>query len=246
MRNAMLIIFGLVFLLMACDLKPEDKWLEVVADRYQYLVVLPDSSAVILSKDAKVVYPREFETTKNIHIDGTAFVDARGKDGVELEIVSPHLITKVLEGEFFISDITGDSHAEVQMRKGDATVVNRADDTSVEIADGFSARYRVERLMKFNARYDEKYDWFLGPLEYEGEVFKNVVKSLENRFELEIKFDESLAECKFVGSLKNRNPDDIMRTIAGMFGAELNSRGKVQELVGGSCAVPQALNRPTN
>lgn len=91
-------------------------------------VMLPDGSTVVLYKNSRVSYPRQFATnSREVYLTGEAFFQVQRNPKQPFLVYANELVTKVLGTSFFVKAYEQDKHVLVTVRTGKVSVFTQAD-----------------------------------------------------------------------------------------------------------------------
>jgi len=93
------------------------------------LVVLPDSSTVMLHPNSSISYPKDFITNakREVYLTGAAFFNVTKNPDRPFFVYANELITKVLGTSFMVKAFENDKQVEVAVKTGKVSVFTRLD-----------------------------------------------------------------------------------------------------------------------
>lgn len=110
-------------------------WLEVVNNsKPTQFVQLPDGSSVLLQKNSRISFPRQFERHKReIYLTGEAFFEVAKNPQQPFFVYANELVTKVLGTSFGIKAYAGASNFTVAVKSGKVSVFTQADRQAAQL-----------------------------------------------------------------------------------------------------------------
>ena len=179
---------------------------------------MSDGTQIWLNSDSRLRYPKKFnEHNREVYLEGEAFFEVAKDPGRPFRIHSDGLTTTVLGTSFNVRSYTDDDVREVAVITGNVSVVHTKDDGSspeINLRPGEKAL-----LMKGKGEFsklkfidqDRYTSWTTGKLIFENAPVSEVIRSLQRRYNLEIRLEsESLKNCRVTAEFDQLKIERIM------------------------------------
>lgn len=215
------------------EIKPQ--FVASIADTGVKKLQLPDSSRVTLNTGSTLISPKQFENgLRSVTLKGEAYFEITPNTDQPFMISVDEVRIKVIGTSFNIN--ATDSNIQVSVRSGTVMMLTDTDSIVINkdqsgIYDRKTAQLRLMEGIDINAMaYATNYF-----------VFDNIklgeaMTSLEHAFKMDIIFtNPSLANCRIVGQFDHVTIDQILKTIAVTFNAELKKEGRTAYFSGDGC-----------
>ena len=211
---AILILAILVGGLAGLFITPSNQ-VQVIA-KHQQTIILPDSTEVILSEGAVVLYPAQFNVSKRaITLKGKAYFNVTKDSKRPFIISSEHGTTKVLGTQFTLED-NGHQTASVYLDEGSVSfkpkgIFKRAQTLKpgekISYADG---KYSITQLNNLNASA-----WATQQLTFKNTPLIQVVKELNAFYNANIQLQTNkISQLRFSGKIKENDANAALEIIA--------------------------------
>lgn len=201
---ALIVAFG-IFLYKSNNAQYETGFGEQVA------VTLPDDSKVRLNANSTLEFNKDdWKDDRVLDFNGEAFFDV--EKGSVFKVNSEEGIVEVLGTEFNV--ISREGYLEVKCHEGKVKVSMLDSDRFSILTEGKAIRIieSLEEKWEFN---EEKPSWMAGESSFKETPLSQVVKSLENQYE--IKFNTSKIDLnkRYTGSFIHNDLNLALRTVFG-------------------------------
>jgi transmembrane sensor len=206
-------------------------------------VTLPDSSAIWLNAGSEVSYPKDFQAqkTRAIQLIGEAFFEVTHNEKQPFVVESGNLKTIVYGTSFNVSSYKDSKQSSVTVKTGKVGVLLREDSLSkpTMLLPGNKLVYHRDngKLETTSIHAEEVANWINGDLVFDQASLKEVFATLERKFDVEFKFNETHFEgCKLTAKFPNQSLKTILTVLSASLGIKVNEHGKTVEVKGGqSC-----------
>lgn len=170
-------------------------------------ILLQDNSQVTLNSNSKITYPNFFKFHRNIQLNGEAYFEvAKGKP---FTIVTSQGEVRVLGTKFNI--ISNSNFFEIQCFEGKVQVCTK---TSKDIiTKGMAIRFYENKEEQWKFLEEQKPRWISGESSFRQLPFKYIIEQLEQQYNYDIQYPESIAQTKMTGSYTHTNLDVAMQSI---------------------------------
>lgn len=173
---------------------------------------LPDGTKVWLSPNSKLSYPAEFsDTDRRVLLDGEAFFEVTHDAAHPFIITSAEVSTTVLGTSFNVTAYTQQHTINVTLVTGKVAVALNGNNNTKRDTITANQRIIVDKtaLSMTKVNYPDAAAFLnkrLGLYEYKGAALQEVLKDLENQYNIQIQRDGVLGAKTFYGSLNMTDP----------------------------------------
>lgn len=208
------------------------------ADEHR-LIVLPDGSKVWLNHNSKLTQETAFNTrTREVTLDGEAFFDIRHDPGRPFIIKTGEVKTTVLGTAFNIRAFPGEDAVTVTVTRGKVRVEgeNRKGGT-ITANQQITLNLQSEKVEEKVVNAAAVSQWIKGDLILHDITLGEVEEILEERYSVEIRFDNPLLkECRFTSTFfQQASVDEVLTAICLVNGAKYELHDKVIIIYGDGC-----------
>jgi transmembrane sensor len=208
------------------------------------IIRLTDGSRVILSPNAKLVFPAVFGAkTREVKLIGEAFFEIKSDPKKPFLVITNEVITKVLGTSFYVK-AQQSSKVEVEVRTGKVTVFERKakdlPNNGVILLPNHKVTYYAEGKHfvtgiisepKVIKPFVEKTDFLLKNV-----PLKDVITKLETVYGIEILLEnENLGNCTITGDLSEMEMFTQLDIISHTLGATYQIKGTNILILGNGC-----------
>jgi ferric-dicitrate binding protein FerR (iron transport regulator) len=182
-------------------------------------VVLPDSSVAYLNAGSTITYSKSMRgSQRTIKLSGEAYFEVTHDPSKPFIVESGTLTTRVLGTRFVVSDYPGEN-ASVVVRSGKVGIATAGNtplavlekDQRVFYSKGIAAVETVDAK--------DYYSWKDGNIVFDEANLKQVVQTLNRRFNVRIILTSPLGEkCTITGSYPDRNIEDVLKSLQFIYG----------------------------
>jgi ferric-dicitrate binding protein FerR (iron transport regulator) len=169
-------------------------------------VVLEDGSVVTLNGEAKLVYPRKFNSdTRNVSLEGEAFFDIAKNPTKAFIITAKGAEIKVLGTSFNV--IANDNKVEVLVESGKVqfSEINN-DEESVILEKGDFAVLKENSLNKTLMNDDNYLSWKTQKMVFRSMPLKDVAKVIERTYRVKVEFESQDIANEEITTTFNQDP----------------------------------------
>ncbi|QGY46209.1 DUF4974 domain-containing protein [Maribellus comscasis] len=191
---------------------------EIVAQQRQ-IVFLPDSSKVILAKNACLSYPKTFKKNeRDVKLNGTAYFEITKKPGKPFQIKTQHTKVEVLGTKFLVEadnpsteKVTVDE-GKVAFNSGSLFSGKKLILTKNEIG---TWNAKTKKLSEEINQQQNSNSWLSGRFNFSNMPLSEVLKTLEQHFNKKIELnDKNAGALKYSGQFNsNYSLENIIKTI---------------------------------
>lgn len=175
----------------------------------QLVVFLPDNSKVQLNSNSEINFKSiNWKNNRELSLEGEAFFDV--EKGQSFKVQTTEGTVDVLGTEFNV--ISRDHYFEVRCQEGSVKVTSTALNEEVVLLPGNAVRVVNKTLEKWDYNINEP-NWLLGESTFHNTPLSQVIKALENQFE--ITFDTSGVDLseRFTGGFTHNDLSLALKTV---------------------------------
>lgn len=172
-------------------------------------VKLPDSSAVWLNARSSIHYPKQFDHSRDVFLEGEAFFEVMPDPAKAFIVHSGELQTTVLGTAFDIQAYDKDKAMRITLLRGKVKVNDSTGELLGTLQPSQQLMFRpLNKQVEINQVDTIQYvAWKNGDLYFESERFEEVIRDLERWYGVTIKVsDPSLLECRYTAHFENKLP----------------------------------------
>ena len=189
-------------------------------------IVLADGSKVTLNGEARLVYPRKFNSdTRNVSLEGEAFFAITKDPNKAFIITAKGAEIKVLGTSFNV--IADDYKVEVLVESGKVQFSNiNKQEESVILEKGDFAILKENSLNKTLMNDDNYLSWKTQKMIFREMPLKDVAKVIERTYHVHIKFEsEDIAREKINTTFNQDHLNDVLSNICLTFSLTYEKKG---------------------
>ncbi len=213
---AILLIFlitKVVFLI-----SPKTEWIEITAQTQQE-ILLPDSSKVILAKNANFKYPQKFnKTERNVFLKGKAYFEVHANKKLPFVVNTSNTKTVVL-GTKFLINASEKTTEQVIVDEGKVSFsnINQGQNnviylTKNEIGTWNAGNNKISGNVVSGTNVNT---WLSGILMFNDNTLSEVINDFERIYNISIELaDKDFGKKKYTGTFKNTEPEKALETVA--------------------------------
>jgi len=193
-------------------------------------MILPDNSQVFLNNGSKVTFPEHFTgKMRNLALDGEAFFVVTPDPTKPFIVKVGDTEVKVLGTSFNIADRTGTNTIELAVLTGKVVFypVSRPDDKII-LSQGEMGTYdKIGGGMSKEPLKNQNFlAWRTKVLEFDQTPLTTVLVTLEKTYGITIFSERNIADLRLTARFSNDTPEDIFKTLAMIFGFEIEQNNK--------------------
>ncbi|WP_299104583.1 FecR family protein [uncultured Tenacibaculum sp.] len=176
----------------------------------QLAILLPDNSELMLNSKSTVSFNKNnWSTNRNINLKGEGFFKV--EKGQTFTVNTAQGNVKVLGTQFNV--INHDTYFEVTCYEGKVSVSTSKDDIILTKGMGYRMM-NSSKSEQWNFDFSSSKSWITGESSFESTPLSEVIKSLENQYNIKIKNTESVdLNQRFTGSFTHSNLDVALKTV---------------------------------
>jgi transmembrane sensor len=170
-------------------------------------IILNDNSRVTLNSKSKITYPNFFKFHRNIKLKGEAYFEVT--KGKPFTVATSQGEVRVLGTKFNI--IVSPDFFEIKCFEGKVQVCTKT--SKAIITKGMAVRFYDNKSEHWKFQDEQKPLWISGESSFRQLPFKYVVEQLEQQYNYDIQYPETIAPTKMTGSFTHTNIDVAMQSI---------------------------------
>lgn len=197
------------------------------------LLVLPDSSTVLLNRHSSLTF-KSAETTREAILHGEAMFEV--KEGTRPFTVSTDGVTVTVIGTSFIVKSYTDSLVQVIVISGKVNV--RSNNQEITLASGEKSLTTRSGTLTKSVNDDPNFNsWYTRKLEFKNTELQTVLKLVEELYQVSFRVNEKkILGCRFTGKFDNTRLEDVLKTLAFSLDIEFTSQlGNYYQVSGSGC-----------
>lgn len=176
-------------------------------------ILLPDGSYVWVNSNSRLYYPKNFEDSREVYLEGEAFFEVQ-KDAQKPFIVhSENGIVKVLGTAFNIHDNKKDGLI-VHVTEGKVALYSETNESGKAILlkgeKGVLKDSNIEKTQTDNPNF---LAWKTGILRFDNEPLSSVTEILSKHYQTRITIKTSGQNCKLTSTFNNKTLDEVLEVI---------------------------------
>ena len=194
----------------------------------QRVVTLPDNSKVHLNANSSLSFKKkDWKTSRILDFEGEAFFDV--EKGAAFKVITNQGIVEVLGTEFNV--ITGAGFFEVQCHEGKVKVLSKSNEDLTVLSQGKA--YRLVDNSDENWSFEqEKPSWLQGESTFTNAPLWQVIKALENHYNVRFITENIDANRRFTGSFTHKDFNLALKTVFVPMNISYTREGKTIHLKG--------------
>jgi ferric-dicitrate binding protein FerR (iron transport regulator) len=203
------------------------------------LIVLPDRSRIWVNSNSRITYDSSFnEKTREVMLYGEAYFDIESDPTRPFIIRTGKVTTTVLGTAFNIRAFPEEKTVTVTVARGIVRVEDENKKSELITAnEELKVDVRTTGIQEHKVDARKVTTWIKGDLVLHEIAFGDVKDILEERYAVDIRFDNELLErCRFTSTFfQNASLDDVMTAICLVNGASYSKNGNVVTIHGNGC-----------
>ncbi len=202
---------------------------------------LPDGTTIQLNRRSRLTYQPSSDGTPQgpLHLEGEAFFEVVPQNTNQFQVRTEHADVAVLGTAFNLRAFPGEQATELEVEEGAVSFRERLSGKEVVVRGGQRGLLIDGYLqLQDEAPFLGSRAWRNATLSFRETPLEEVVQTLDRYYDLQLELDLSnAASCAFTSPpFTPDEVEDILRSMALIYGAELVKEGEQHYvLVGGSC-----------
>ncbi len=187
-------------------------------------LALPDGSLITLNKDSRITYPKKFrESIRTIKLQGEAYFDVMHDAARPFIIQTQNAEIKVLGTSFNVFCDDRNARVEVFVETGKVQVTPTDQTYESLILEPGYIGIVSEQQAEMTVNKDKNYlAWKTGNIVFKEADLKEVVKTLNKIYDVNIKLNNDITNCRFTSTFSNQNLDVVLDVICTTFNLKMN------------------------
>jgi transmembrane sensor len=199
------------------------------------LLVLPDSSKVLLNRNSSLTFSSG-ETTREAILHGEAMFEIE-EQTIPFTVLASGVSVTVLGTSFIVKSYT-DSSVQVTVISGKVNVQFNNQETT--LVSGEKSLTTHSGTLAKSVNDDPNFNsWYTRKLEFKNTELETVLKLVEELYQVSFRVNEKkILGCRFTGKFDNTRLEDVLKTLAFSLDIEFTSQVGNYYKVSGSGCVP--------
>lgn len=183
---------------------------------------LPDGSIVNLNAGSSITYRKDFINDRTVTLTGEAFFDVKKDPSRPFRVKSKEIITTALGTSFNINAYDAEDFVEVTLATGKVNVVDTVSRQNVQLIPGQGIIKTVSSGMMetFELSPQSIAAWRRGILNFNETPLSDVIKRLENWYDVKITVRGNTNEIVCSGAFDNEYLDNVLDVLSHSVGFE--------------------------
>ena len=200
--------------------------------------LLPDSSRVVLNKNSQLTY-EYLDGKRIVNLEGEAWFDVKHINHIPFEIESGGAKTVVLGTAFNVRAYPQEDKIEVSVERGEVAFFEKENVDNHEFleagTEGVFDKVEKTEIKKDKRDNENAIAWRTLTLDFENLEMDKVIKTLEKYFEVNIELDSRSRNCRFKGTYKNYELENLLKLIEATFDLKYKINGEKITITGEGC-----------
>ncbi len=212
----------------------------ISANKVITTIYLPDSSLLVMNKDAKIKYRRPFKERRLHVLEGDVYLEVAYHEEKAFKLEDKHLKIKLKGDQYCIKRDKKTGNDELTAMDGSArTEIKKASGQSLlTVKEGYCMTYNVAtKLLQATETTDNNYlSWKTGEISYVNQPLAKVIPALEELFDASIKVsDHNLNYCIVSDTFTFNSIGSLLEKMNNKIDFELERKKESFVLVGKGC-----------
>ncbi|GJM35753.1 MAG: iron dicitrate transporter FecR [Saprospiraceae bacterium] len=205
-------------------------------------VVLDDGSMVVLNKDSRLEYPKNFQgqLKREVRLFGEAYFKVQPNPAQPFIILTEKAEIKVLGTSFNVRAYDNESTTEVEVESGHVMLMvkNAKNQFDLKAKEKAIFQHEMKEVKKVKVNVLNGQAWRTNSLQFRKTPLKEVLEAVSRYYWVDVSLeDETLEHCQFNSDFEDESLSVVLDAIKGAFNAEVveTSANKAYILRGGAC-----------
>lgn len=219
---AVILLLGVGFIAQKY-LAPSPDMIAVFSGEQMKEVELPDGSIVTLNKQAELTYPEKFQHRKReLQLSGEAYFNVESKPEKPFIVnVEQKALVRVLGTSFNIRPDQADETISVQVMEGKVAFSSMERSDEIILLKDQQATLSEGSILRVDTVDRNFISWITGRLIFVHETIGEVIKQVQEHYEIEIVLHKSVPEnLTFTSTLDKQNLESVLDEISMVLGLD--------------------------
>ncbi|MBA3705772.1 MAG: FecR family protein [Bacteroidetes bacterium] len=216
LRIAAILIVGFFATWLVVKNNSEPELILVQTTNQEKMITLPDSTKILLNKNSKLTYPKEFaENIRQVDLEGEAFFEVTKNKEKPFIIKNKDFDVGVLGTSFDVLAYAETKEAIVTVVTGKVAFTAKNGTSVVLVKNEVGILNKSNRQLNKKAAFNPNFlAWKTKKLEFNNTDFLEVVQTLEKYFSKTIEVKENnILKCKFTGYFENPTLQEVLSVL---------------------------------
>lgn len=208
---ALVIAIGLGYILTINNTQQEFVTLSTQAEEIKE-VTLSDGTKVWLNENSVFKYPKNFEEdARDVALNGEAFFEVNKDPKRPFTIASKSTYTQVLGTSFNLT--TRKDFARVDVVTGKVALVDQDGEDKVVLVKGQTGTFKNGTMSKSEDADPNALAWRTGKLVFKSATLSEVVKVLEQHYDVRIGLDDNVKGCLITSEFDQASIEEVLEIL---------------------------------
>ncbi|MCF6359911.1 MAG: FecR domain-containing protein [Cyclobacteriaceae bacterium] len=213
--------------------------IQVVAQNWGEIIILPDNSQITLNKGAKLTYPKEFSSTnRKVSLEGEAFFKITRNENKPFIVNLSQSRVEVLGTSFNIKGNINNNKTEVVVSTGKVSFTNTSNAATVILTKGEKGT-----LMKSSNMITKTINndvnvmaWKTRKIVFNNMELDRVIKTINTLYDAQISFSTDIGvNCNVTVSFENQSLEAVLSVLELTLNLRYKKSGDVIEIIQTGC-----------
>lgn len=213
LRIAAILIVGLFSTWLVIKYNQPPELIFVQTTDQEKMVIMPDSTRILLNKNSRLIYPKEFaENSRNVDLEGEAFFEVTKNPDKPFIIKNKDFDIKILGTSFNVLAYDENKEDIVTVVTGKVAFTAKNGSSIVLVKDEVGVLTKSDQQLNKKANFNSNFlAWKTKKLEFNDTDFSEVIETLEKYFSKTIDVKENnILKCKFTGYFENPTLQEVL------------------------------------
>jgi len=212
------------------------QWITVVSGKEKKHLVLSDSTEIWLNQNSAISYPENLAHQRQVKLKGEAYFKV-SKNGTKFRVDAGKSLVQVVGTQFMVENNL-DSITRVTVDEGRVLFYAKSE-TNIQLSLAAGEKgilnHKHNRLIKETELSQNTSAWASNRLVFNNTPLGQVKEDLENYFDVNLTFSDSMVNCLFSGEFNDPQLNNILGIIAVATGGTISQKGELIFISGHSC-----------
>ncbi len=213
--------------------------IQVVAQNWGEVIILPDNSQIILNKGAEITYPKEFSSeNRMVSLSGEAFFEVTSNENKPFVVNLSQSKVEVLGTSFNINDNIDNNKTEVVVSIGKVRFTNALNSESVTLTKGEKGTLMKSTNMIAKTINNDVnlMAWKTRKIVFNNMELDKVIKTINSLYDAQISFSADIGvNCNVTVSFENQSLEAVLSVLKLTLNLKYKKSGDVIEIIETDC-----------
>ncbi|VAW28685.1 hypothetical protein MNBD_BACTEROID06-130 [hydrothermal vent metagenome] len=213
--------------------------IQVVAQNWGEVIILPDNSQITLNKGAELTYPKEFSSkNRTVSLSGEAFFEIIRNEDKPFVVNLSQSSVEVLGTSFNINENIDDNKTEVVVSTGKVRFANASNSESVILTKGEKGTLMKSTNMIAKTINNDVnvMAWKTRKIVFNNMELDKVIKTINSLYDAQISFSTDIGvNCNVTVSFENQSLEAVLSVLELTLNLKYSKSGDVIEITQTGC-----------